>query len=128
MMKSSGNSNPTDDALIGRLRELCLALPETTETNSWNHPNFRAGKRTFVTFERIGGQSSFAFRLPETNVAALLEGKEFFAPPYGRGQWVSLRAEGTISWSVVEELVVRAYRTVALRRMITALDAADEGS
>ena len=27
-----------------RLRKLCLSLSETSEADSWRHPNFRAGK------------------------------------------------------------------------------------
>jgi predicted DNA-binding protein (MmcQ/YjbR family) len=49
--------------------------------------------------------------------------KEFFATPYGRGQWVSLWADGRIVWRTVEDLVERSYRVVALKRMLIALEA-----
>ena len=121
-MKLSASSARTEEALIQRLRDLCLGLPETSETHSWNHPNFRAGKRTFVAFERIDQTPTFAFRLPPSAVAKLLEQDDFFSPPYGRGQWVSLHAQGNIDWEKVENLVRHAYRTVALKRMIKELD------
>ena len=107
---------------LRRLRALCLALPETTETGSWGHPNFRAGRRTFVAFERVDGRPSIAFRLDSTDVDRLLQRKEFFTTPYGRGQWVSLRADGAIDWKAVHALVDRSYRIVALARMLKSLE------
>jgi hypothetical protein len=41
----------TTGAVLNRLREMCLSFPETKEVSSWGHPNFRAGKKTFATFE-----------------------------------------------------------------------------
>jgi predicted DNA-binding protein (MmcQ/YjbR family) len=50
--------------------------------------------------------------------------REFFTTPYGRGQWVSLRADGRLSWRLIERLLDRSYRLVALKRMVASLDAA----
>ena len=105
-----------------RLRGLCLSFPETSEVASWGHPNFRAGKRTFVTFERVHGRPSIAFRLDTMDVDVLLGRKHFFVTPYGRGQWVSLWADA-LNWRLVDRLVRRSYRLVALKRMVSALDA-----
>ena len=111
------------DAALVRLRKLCLAYPETSETDSFGHPNFRAGKRTFATFERIGGRPTLAIRLGAETEAFLMQHRGAFASPYGRGQWVSLPADEAIDWTLVEQLLESAYRGVALRRMLTALDA-----
>jgi len=117
-----------EDRLLGRLRKLCLALPETTETDSFGHPNFRAGKRTFAAFEHVHGRPSIAFRLDAADVdALLLSDAGFFATPYGRGQWASLWADGPVDWPLVEDLLERAYRSVALKRMLAALDAKEPG-
>jgi predicted DNA-binding protein (MmcQ/YjbR family) len=94
------------------------------------HPNFRAGRRTFVAFERVHGRPSIAFRLESAEVERLLrrpgrsgaDGKPFFATPYGRGLWVSVWADGAIDWKAVASLVDRSYRVVALARMLKALD------
>jgi predicted DNA-binding protein (MmcQ/YjbR family) len=112
----------TTGAVLNRLREMCLAFPETTEVSSWGHPNFRAGRKMFATFETFGGRPSIAFRLEPADVDLLLRRKEFFATPYGRGQWVSLRADGRVDWRLVERLLERSYRVVALKRMLMALD------
>jgi len=108
--------------IVTRLREMCLALPETRETFSWGHPNFRAGKRTFATFEVVKGRPSIAFRLAAADVNRHLRRDSFFATPYGRGQWVSVWADSRLDWDLVADLLQRSYRTVALKRMISALD------
>jgi predicted DNA-binding protein (MmcQ/YjbR family) len=101
-----------NEVTLTRLRSLCLALPETSETASWGHPNFKAGKKTFVAFERVKGRASIAFRLNSGDVERLLQRKQFFATPYGRGLWASLWADGRIDWRAVEDLVERSYRLV----------------
>ena len=108
-----------------RLRALALALPETTESVSWGHPNFRAGRKTFAAFELVKGRPSIAFRLERADRDRLLRRKRFFVTPYGRGLWVSMWADATIDWAVVADLLQRSYRVVALKRMIAALDARD---
>jgi predicted DNA-binding protein (MmcQ/YjbR family) len=112
-----------NEVTLARLRSLCLSLPETSETASWGHPNFKAGKKTFVAFERVKGRASMAFRLEPDEVERLLQRKRFFATPYGRGLWVSVWADSPVDWRAVQDLVVRSYRVVALKRMLTALDA-----
>ena len=111
-----------NEQTLNRLRSFCLSLPETSETASWGHPNFKAGKKTFVAFERVKGRASIAFRLEPGAVERLLQRKQFFATPYGRGLWASVWADGSLDWKAVEDLVERSYRVVALKRMLTALD------
>jgi len=110
-----------EDRPLDQVRKLCLSLPETSEADSWGHPNFRVGKRTFATFEWIKGRPSIAFRLSPAEVRVLLRRKGFFPTPYGRDKWVSVWADGLLDWGLVERLLERSYRTVALKRMIAAL-------
>ena len=110
------------DRFLNRVRRHCLSLPEATEARSWGHPNFRAGKRTFVAFEWIRKRPSIAFRLPPTDVDLLLRRKGFFVTPYGQGKWVSVWTDAAPGWRLVTHLVEQSYRTVALKRMISALD------
>lgn len=107
--------------VLGRIRKLCLSLPETSEVESWGHPNFRAGRRTFVTFEWLNRRPSVAFRVNTTNMHMLLRRKHFFVTPYGRGKWVSLWADAPFSWRTVRDLVNGSYQIVALKRMTSAL-------
>jgi predicted DNA-binding protein (MmcQ/YjbR family) len=109
--------------VVQRLRSLCLSLPETTETSSWGHPNFRAGKKTFAAFEIVKGRPSIAFRLDPADVERLLRRRPFFMTPYGRGSWVSFWVDGRVSWKLVADLVHRSYQTVALKRLVSRADA-----
>jgi predicted DNA-binding protein (MmcQ/YjbR family) len=112
----------TADRVLQQVRRRCLSLPESSEAGSWGHPNFRAGKRTFATFEWIKGRPSIAFRLNPTDVDLLLRRKGFFVTPYGRGQWVSVWVDGSLNWGLVDRLLEQSYRVVALKRMLVALD------
>jgi predicted DNA-binding protein (MmcQ/YjbR family) len=107
---------------LRKLRSRCLALPETTEKSSWGHPVFFAGKKTFAAFERVRGKPSIAFRIAPGDHARLLSRRQFFETPYGRGQWVSVWADATLDWTLVDDLLRRSYRTVALKRTLAVLD------
>jgi len=104
---------------LDRLRALCLAYPETSEADSWGHPNFRAGKTTFATYEIVDGRPSLAFRIDPADAALLENNPQFFATPYGRKRWISLWAEGA-DWNLVEKMADDAYHLVALKRMVVA--------
>jgi len=108
--------------IVGRLRALCLAFPETSETSSWGHPYFRAGKRMFSAFEIVKGRPSIAVRFEATDIDRLLRDKNFFATPYGQGRWASMWVDGPVDWRLVARLLDRSYRIVANKRMIAALD------
>ena len=108
--------------IVGRLRALCLAFPETSETSSWGHPNVRAGKRMFSAFEIVKGRPSIAVRFEATDIDRLLRDKNFFATPYGQGRWASMWVDGPVDWRRVGRLLECSYRIVANKRMIAALD------
>lgn len=108
--------------LVQRLRTLALDFPETSETAAWGHPNFRAGKRIFAAFEIVKGRPSIAFRLDPVDVDLLLRKKNFFATPYGQGRWVSVWVDGRVEWRLVARLLEQSYRTVAIKRMVDALE------
>ena len=111
----------SEGAVLRRLRGICLSYPETTETESWGHPNFRAGKRTFVAFEMIKRRPSIAFRVAPADARRTGRGNLFFKTPYGQGRWVSLWADSALDWPLVRDLAERSYRGVALRRMLAEL-------
>jgi len=113
--------------VFARARRLCLALPETTEKQSWGHPNFRAGKKTFCAFEMLTGRPSIGFRLSPADVDRALRRKDFFATPYGRGLWASVWVDGAVDWKLVATMIDRSYRLVANKRMLSLLDSGPEG-
>ena len=109
--------------VFARLRRLCLALPETHESASWGHPNFRAGRKTFCAFEMIKGRPSITFRLSPGDVVRTLRRQSFFATPYGRGLWASRWVDDRVNWKLIAQLVEKSYRCVATKRMLMALAA-----
>jgi predicted DNA-binding protein (MmcQ/YjbR family) len=115
---------PFDRPVFARARRLCLAFPETAETVSWGHPSFRAGGKTFCTFEMVGGRPSIAFRLPTADVERMLKRHtRIIASPYGRGRWISMWVDGKVDWKLIESALDHSYRTVATSRLIKLLGA-----
>lgn len=114
--------------VFARARRACLAFPETAERSSWGHPNFRAGRTTFCTFEIVRGRPSIAFRLPPAEVRRRLRQTGFFKTPYGRGLWVSAWVDWAVKEGVIATLAEQSYRAVALKRMLKALDARQQAS
>ena len=115
-------------AIFARARRLCLAHPESTETASWGHPNFRVGKKTFCTFEMVSGRPSIAFRLSPADMNVMLRRKQFFPTPYGRGVWASLWMDAAIDWKLIAALVERSYRLVASKRLLDLVDSGRNGT
>src|SRR5437016_2234775 len=116
-------------ALLMKVRQICLSLPEVAETVKWGHPTFEAGKKIFAVLDRYYGRPCIAFRASEKEQTKLLRDKRFFPAPYAAAQgWVCLRADGELEWSEVRGLLVASYRVVAIKRMLSALDGASSGA
>jgi predicted DNA-binding protein (MmcQ/YjbR family) len=112
---------------LKQLRSICQALPEATEVKAWGHPTFRAGKKMFAAFgEGVEGREglSLGVKVDFERQEVLLEDARFYPTPYAAHQgWVSLRIDGKTDWDEVRGLLREAYRQVALKRMLKALDA-----
>ena len=112
-----------EPALLIKLRQICLSLPEVAETVKWGHPTFEAGKKILAVFDHYYGRPCIAFRASEKEQTNLLRDKRFFPAPYAAAQgWVCLRADGELEWMEVRGLLVASYRVVAIKRMLSALD------
>lgn len=114
-----------DDPYLSELRAAALALPEAVEVEAWGRPTFRAGK-IFATFAGDDLHRYVLIVKPAPGERdGLLADPRFYSPPYyGAAGWVALDLEAAaIDWSEVAELLEDSYRQVALKRMITALDA-----
>ena len=110
-------------ALLTKLREICLALPEVIATVKWGHPTFEAGKKIFAVLDHYHGRHCIAFRASIEEQKRLCRDERFFPAPYAakRG-WVCLCAERELNWSEVRDLILVSYRMTALKRMLRALD------
>jgi hypothetical protein len=118
----------SDDPLT-RLRELCLALPETTERLSHGEPTwFVRGKKTFVTYANHHHDDRLAFwcAAPEGMQEFLAQAEPdcFFRPPYvGVRGWLGVYLDVPVDWQRVGGIVEDAYRVVAPRALLAALEA-----
>ena len=108
------------DVLAGRVRAICLALPETTERLSHGEPTwFVRDKKTFVMFStnHHGGPLGFWCAAPFGAQDALIgsDPERYFRPPYvGHRGWVGVRLDaGETDWTEVTQIVREAYRVVA---------------
>lgn len=110
------------------VRTICLALPGVTERVSHGSPAFFAGKQ-FVMFWPDGHHDH---DFPHLWCAAppgaqddmvSSEPDRFFRPPYvgGRG-WIGVRLDGEIDWQELAAICEEAFRTVAPRKLVAALD------
>jgi predicted DNA-binding protein (MmcQ/YjbR family) len=108
---------------LKKIRAICLALPEAVEVEAWGHPTFRAGKKMFAAFGDEYGELAIGLKVGFDRQDELLNDDCFFPTPYAAHQgWVSLRINNKTNWTEVRELAREAYRQVALKRMLNALD------
>jgi hypothetical protein len=112
---------------LDRLRELCLALPETTERLSHGEPTwFVRDKKTFVTFADHHHDDRLAFWCaapPGVQEELVAEDPErFFRPPYvGHRGWLGVYLDVEVGWAEVAEIVADAYRTIAPKTLVARM-------
>jgi hypothetical protein len=113
---------------LDRLRQFCLALPETTERLSHGEPTFFVrGKKTFVMYANHHHDDRLAFwcAAPDGFQRMLVEAEpgRFFVPPYvGHRGWIGVRLDVAVDWDEIAAIVEGAYRVVAPPRLIAQMD------
>lgn len=113
---------------IGRLRELCLALPEATEKEAWRTPTFRVRDKMFAMYaENHHGDARVAVwcKAPPGAQEILVGAnpKRFFKPPYvGPNGWIGVRLDGDVDWEEVAAHLEESYRMTAPTRLLALLD------
>ncbi|HLJ49820.1 MAG TPA: MmcQ/YjbR family DNA-binding protein [Bryobacteraceae bacterium] len=103
-----------EQKILTKLREICLALPGASETVTFGHPTFQAGKmKTFAVLERYKGELSMSFKVGKSMQPVFLEDPRFFKTPYvGQHGWVSLRVNGKLDWKEIAELARGSHQLV----------------
>jgi predicted DNA-binding protein (MmcQ/YjbR family) len=113
-----------DGALVARLREICMALPEANERVSHGEPTWFAGKgKVFAMLDNHHhGSEHLGVWLPQPRgvqeqlLAA--EPKRFFRPPYvGSSGWVGVVLDVRPDWKGVAQLVRESYVFVATAKL-----------
>jgi predicted DNA-binding protein (MmcQ/YjbR family) len=119
-----------DGALVTRLREICLALPEANERVSHGEPTWFAGKgKVFAMLDNHHhGSEHLGVWLPqprgvqESLLAA--QPKQFFRPPYvGVNGWIGVVLDTRPDWKRVAQLVRESYVFVATAKLRALLAA-----
>jgi hypothetical protein len=113
---------------LGRIRSICLALPETSERPSHGAPTFFVrGKRAFVmVLENRHGDGRFALwcAAPAGMQRSLVEAdpERFFVPPYvGHRGWLGVRIDRGLDWDDLAGICEDAYAQVAPRSLLDAV-------
>jgi hypothetical protein len=124
----SAADEPADDPLE-RLRQLCLALPETTERLSHGEPTwFVRYRNVFVMYANHHHDDRLAFWCAAPagaqRVLVATEPERFFRPPYvGHRGWLGVWLDVPVDWAEIADFVTDAYRMIAPKRLQAALDA-----
>jgi hypothetical protein len=115
------------ERVLDRIRELCLALPETSEPLSHGHPTFFVrGKRAFLmVLDDHHGDGRFAiWCAAEHGVSEMFVEAvpvRFFRPPYvGHRGWLGVRLDRGIHWEELAGIVEDAYAQVAPPKLVEA--------
>ncbi len=111
--------------ILGRIRELCLTLPETSERESHGAPAFFVrGASLFLTVhDDHHGDGRFAIwcAAPPQMQELLVEAdpERFFVPPYvGHRGWLGLRLDLGVDWDELAGIVEDAYAEVAPAKLV----------
>lgn len=113
---------PISLAVIARLREICLALPDTTEQIAWGEPTWRVKGKIFAQLDdhhHGAAHVSVWLPAPDGAQAALIDADpaRFFRPPYvGHRGWIAVVLDTGPDWDMVAALVAQARDLIASRR------------
>ena len=116
----------TDLDHYAQLQQICLALPEATEQETWESATFRVRGKIFA-------MTSLREKRPEVwckagvGVQAMLiaaDPNRFFSPPYvGPKGWIGIRFDADTDWDEVSDLIEESYRLIAPRRLAAQIAA-----
>jgi predicted DNA-binding protein (MmcQ/YjbR family) len=112
------------EAIIDRLRGICLALPEATEGGGVGDPTFRVRDKIFAMQHGVDGRPSMWCKAPPGAQDVLVSSnpEQFFVPPYvGQHGWVGLWLDIDLDWGLIADLVEDSYRMTAPKRLLKLL-------
>jgi predicted DNA-binding protein (MmcQ/YjbR family) len=115
-----------------KLRQLCLAFPESSEKIAWGEPTFRAKDKLFAMYASAGthhgaGRPAVWIKAKPENQALVIadDSARYFRPPYvGPSGWIGAWLDKRPPWSAIQGLLEDGFRQVAPRKVLAMLDAA----
>ena len=111
---------PAHVSVLERVRALCLALPEATETRTFGNPAFQITGKSFCVLETYRGEYSISVKVGKGAQSRFLSDQRFYRTPYvGRYGWVSLRVDAApLNWNEVQDLICGSYNQIAPKRLV----------
>jgi hypothetical protein len=120
----SGPAEREQAKVLGKLREICLALPETSERLSHGAPTFfvRAKRAFLMVLTNHHGDGRFAIWCAAPDGMQMLveaDPERFFVPPYvGHRGWLGVRLDRGIHWDELAGIAEDAYADVAPAKLV----------
>jgi len=110
--------------LRGRLRAICMGLPETEDASSFGSPVWRVGKRAFASLYDYGKGLTVSFWVGIERQGPLEMDPRFSIPAYsGNNGWIALDAAKAVSERELRDYLIESYRHFATRRALAKLGA-----
>ena len=114
---------PGDDNVLIKLREICLALPDTTEGVAWKHPVFRVREKMFCGYEELDGKMTVGFKLEVPHADLLADNPGVVRSQYfgKHAKWVSIDAASIDDWDDITNMIAESYLLSAPKRTLAKL-------
>ena len=107
-----------------RIRKICLALPDATESEKWGKPHFCVADKIFAGCGDEKGTFVMGCKLEMDRAARMIKLPGIWKAPYvGHKGWVSIDPAVFDDWSAIEEMIGESYRLIAPRKTLEQLDA-----
>ena len=105
----------SEEAVLKKLRKVCLGLPDAEQTVSFGHPTFRVRKKTFAVLEEYRGELGICVNVGKLLQGIFLDDSRFFRTPYiGKYGWVTLRVHADrLNWNEIRALIKGSYLLAA---------------
>lgn len=121
---------PHTRSAVDRLREICLALPNTTEVEAWGEPTFRVNGKIFAMYASASTHHGFGRPAVwilsvnmEQDLVIRARPDRYFKPPYvGPSGWIGAWLDRNPPWNEIEELLRDGWRRRAPKRVAALLD------
>ena len=112
-----------------RLRQICMALPDACERETWGSPTFRVRDRIFAMIRRDDGRVAVWIKASAGAQEVLIGAapERFFRPPYVGpkgwiGVWLDDAPDWAPDWADVAAHVRRSYGLIAPRKLAKLLE------
>ncbi len=112
-----------NQAIMNKIREICLSFPDAVETETWGKPHFRVNNKIFAGCGDENGKFVIGFKPDMDHAKSVVQAPGFWPAPYvGHRGWVSMDVSQLKDWQALREFVEESYRLIAPKRSVAKLD------